>query len=175
MNLEEFVVLVDANDNEIGKMEKYEAHRKGLLHRAFSVLIFNSKNELLLQQRAASKYHSPLLWTNSCCSHPRINESVLDAANRRLKEEMGLQTTLKVVDSFIYKAHLDKNMIEHEFDYVLIGKTDSLPKINREEVESYQYISLKNLIQLIENEPTNFTEWFKIIAPKISKYVNTRR
>ena len=131
----EKVILVDKNDNEVGTMEKQEAHVKGLLHRAFSVFIFNDKNELLLQRRAVNKYHSGGLWTNTCCSHPRQNEKTKDAAKRRLLEEMGMRSTLKKQFDFIYKAKLDNNLYEHEFDHVFFGFTNDLPIINQEEVE----------------------------------------
>jgi isopentenyl-diphosphate delta-isomerase len=170
MQNEELVVLVDQNDSYLGVMEKHEAHQKGLLHRAFSVFIFNSNNELLLQQRASTKYHSPLLWTNTCCSHPRLGESVLEASNRRLLEEMGMSCELQIVDSIIYKAQLDQGMIEHEFDYILIGKTDDLPKINPLEVEHYAYFSLESIKRSVTENPSNYTEWFKIIFPKLSFY-----
>ena len=124
---EEKVILVDKNDNQVGLMPKLEAHEKGLLHRAFSIFIFNSRYELLLQKRASSKYHSGGLWTNTCCSHPREGEDTLDAANRRLDEEMGIKTSLRKVYDFIYKAELDNQLTEHEFDHVFYGVCDSDP------------------------------------------------
>ena len=159
----EQVLLVDENDQEIGIMEKMQAHREGLLHRAFSVLIFNSKNELLLQKRAVKKYHSGGLWTNTCCSHPRPEEQIVTAANRRLKEEMGIQAELNPLFHFIYKTELDNDMIEHELDHVLIGTSDSLPNLNPEEAEDYRFISLAELNKEIKAFPDNFTVWFKII------------
>jgi isopentenyl-diphosphate delta-isomerase len=159
----EQVLLVDENDQEIGIMEKMQAHREGLLHRAFSVLIFNSKNELLLQKRAVKKYHSGGLWTNTCCSHPRPEEQIVSAANRRLKEEMGIQAELNPLFHFIYKTELDNDMIEHELDHVLIGISDSLPNLNPEEAEDYRFISLAELNKEIKAFPDNFTVWFKII------------
>jgi isopentenyl-diphosphate delta-isomerase len=159
----EQVLLVDENDQEIGIMEKMQAHREGLLHRAFSVLIFNSKNELLLQKRAVKKYHSGGLWTNTCCSHPRPEEQIVTAANRRLKEEMGIQAELNPLFHFIYKTELDNDMIEHELDHVLIGISDSLPNLNPEEAEDYRFISLAELNKEIKAFPDNFTVWFKII------------
>ena len=127
----EKVILVDKNDRQVGLMEKQEAHIKGLLHRAFSIFIFNTKNELLLQKRATQKYHSGGLWTNTCCSHPRENESTIDAAYRRLNEEMGMICDLKFKFNFIYKAKLDNNLYEHELDHVFFGFSDSTPKINK--------------------------------------------
>jgi isopentenyl-diphosphate delta-isomerase len=159
----ELLILVDENDQEIGSMEKMEVHEKGLLHRAFSILIFNSKNEMLLQQRALSKYHSGGLWTNTCCSHPRKEESTLQAANRRLIEEMGFSTELEEKFSFIYRAELDKNMIEHELDHVFFGTFEGEFQFNREEVKAIRWISISDLIQEIKDSPSSFTEWFKIL------------
>ena len=158
----EEVVLVNVNDQPIGYMEKQEAHLKGLLHRAFSVFIFNNNKELLLQKRAVSKYHSGGLWTNTCCSHPRKNETVLSAAKRRLFEEMGIKCDLKFKFSFIYKAKLDNNLFEHEFDHVFFGYSNTKPDINREEVDSYCYKSIEKIQKEIINQPDQYTEWFKI-------------
>jgi isopentenyl-diphosphate Delta-isomerase len=159
----ELLILVDENDQEIGSMEKMEVHEKGLLHRAFSILIFNSKNEMLLQQRALSKYHSGGLWTNTCCSHPRKNESTLHAANRRLKEEMGFSTELVEKFAFIYRAELDQNMIEHELDHVFFGTFEGEFQFNRDEVMDFRWISIPDLIQEIKDSPKSYTEWFKIL------------
>ncbi|PQJ78818.1 isopentenyl-diphosphate Delta-isomerase [Polaribacter porphyrae] len=161
--MEELVVLVDEKDNEIGLMPKMEAHEKAVLHRAFSVFIFNKKGKLMLQQRAASKYHSPLLWTNTCCSHQREGESNVEAGRRRLQEEMGFTTDLKEVFSFIYKAPFDNGLTEHELDHVLIGRFDNEPNINKEEVESYKWMMLEDVKNDIQQNPDNYTEWFKII------------
>lgn len=161
--MEELVVLVDEKNNQIGLMPKMEAHEKALLHRAFSVFIFNKKGELMLQQRAASKYHSPLLWTNTCCSHQRDGESNLAAGKRRLQEEMGFTTPLKEVFSFVYKAPFDNGLTEHEFDHVLIGYFDDEPNINKEEAEAYKWMLLEDVKNDIEAHPSNYTEWFKII------------
>lgn len=158
----EQVILVDERDNELGIMEKIAAHEQGLLHRAISIFVFNQHNELLLQQRAAHKYHSAGLWTNSCCSHPRPNEIPNDAANRRLMEEMGMSCTLSHAFNFTYRAVLNNNLIEHEYDYVFVGTTNNLPVINLDEVSAYRYISLHDLTLEIELNPSNFTEWFKI-------------
>ena len=160
---EEYVILVNEDDREIGQLEKLEAHRLGLLHRAFSIVLFNEKGELLLQQRAAHKYHSPLLWTNACCSHPRPDETVLDAAHRRLKEEMGMETQLVEAFSFIYKAKLDQGLTEHELDHVLFGYTNQNPVINTDEVEAYKWISINDLLHDLENSPETYTAWFKIL------------
>jgi isopentenyl-diphosphate delta-isomerase len=157
------VILVDANDNAIGTMEKMEAHEKGLLHRAFSVLIFNSKGELLIQKRASTKYHSGGLWTNTCCSHPTPQESIEQAAKRRLKEEMGIEAEPAFTYKFIYKTDLDKNLIEYEVDHVLTAQFDGEPKVNENEVEDWKYVSLKELQRDAQNNPHLYTEWFKLI------------
>jgi isopentenyl-diphosphate delta-isomerase len=161
--MEELVVLVDEKNNQIGLMPKMEAHEKALLHRAFSVFVFNKKGELMLQQRAASKYHSPLLWTNTCCSHQREGEGNLEAGKRRLQEEMGFTTDLKEVFSFIYKAPFDNGLTEHELDHVLIGSYDDAPNINKEEVENYSWMPMEDVKKDIEENPSIYTEWFKII------------
>ncbi len=158
----EYVVLVDERDNETGVMEKLEAHREGKLHRAISVFIFNSKNEMLLQRRALDKYHSGGLWTNACCSHPRQGEIVYYAAIRRLYEEMGLKCVLEEVFSFVYKAHLDHNLTEYEFDHVFMGTTDELPVPDSSEVAEWRYMSADQLEADISDHPEQYTEWFKI-------------
>jgi isopentenyl-diphosphate delta-isomerase len=168
----EKVILVDKNDNEVGTMEKQEAHVKGLLHRAFSVFIFNDKNELLLQRRAVNKYHSGGLWTNTCCSHPRQNEKTEDAAKRRLLEEMGMRSTLKKQFDFVYKAKLDNNLYEHELDHVFFGFTNDLPIINPEEVEEYTYKTLEDIGKEMKEIPDKYTEWFKICFREV---VNSHR
>ena len=161
--MEELVVLVDKNYNQIGLMPKMEAHEKAVLHRAFSVFTFNNKGELLLQQRAAHKYHSPLLWTNTCCSHQREGETNIEAGKRRLQEEMGFTTELKEVFSFIYKAPFENGLTEHELDHVMVGDFDGEPNINKDEVESYKWMLLEDVKNDIENNPEIYTEWFKII------------
>lgn len=169
------VILVDENDVQIGVMEKMEAHRKALLHRAVSVFIFNSKGEFLLQQRAESKYHSPLLWTNTACTHPMPGETVLEAANRRLMEEMGLQANLTQLFSFIYKEALDNELTEHELDYVFIGISDEMPKYNPSEVNSYWYMSYIELEADIMQNPENYTVWFKKIVTRVHDMRTTDR
>jgi len=163
----EEVVLVNELDEPVGLMEKLEAHQKGLLHRAFSVFVFNEKQELLLQQRAFSKYHSGGLWTNTCCSHPRAKENILDAANRRLMEEMGMKVQLEHLTHFIYKAKFDNNLIEHEFDHVFIGHSNEAPCINKEEVESYKWVKINDLKGDIRTNPEDYTVWFKIALEKV--------
>ncbi len=164
--MEEHVILVDENDTPVGLMEKIEAHEKALLHRAFSVFIFNKKGELMLQQRAVSKYHSPLLWTNTCCSHQREGETNIEAGKRRLQEEMGFSTDLKEVFSFIYKAPFDNGLTEHELDHVMIGYYDDAPKLNKEEAEAYKWMPLEDVKKDIEENPQLYTAWFKIIFKK---------
>jgi len=163
----EYVILVDENDNDIGVMEKLQAHQEGLLHRAFSIFIFNDKNELLLQQRALSKYHSAGLWTNTCCSHPRPNETIKDAANRRLFEEMRMSCDLKIKTNFIYKTPFENGLTEHELDYVLIGSTNQNPIINKEEVASYKWLSVSDIKKGIVSNPNHYTSWFKIALDKV--------
>jgi isopentenyl-diphosphate delta-isomerase len=162
----DYVVLVDSQDKELGKMEKLEAHEKGLLHRAFSIFLFNSKGEMLIQQRALSKYHSPGLWTNACCSHPAPNESIIQAGNRRLKEELGLSTELVDAFNFEYRETFENNLTEHELDHVLVGYSEENPILNQEEAKDYRWITWANLLEEIDLNPENFTIWFKIILTK---------
>lgn len=159
---EDHVILVDADDAPIGTMEKMEAHRQGRLHRAFSIFLFNTAGDLLLHQRALSKYHSGGLWTNTCCSHPRDGETVLEAAHRRLEEEMGMTAALQPQFSFIYKRMLDQGLTEHEFDHVLFATSDAPPIPNPDEVASYRYASLEDIAVDIAAHPDQYTEWFKI-------------
>jgi len=159
---QEQVVLVDEFDNELGTMEKLEAHEKGLLHRAISVFIFNTKGELLLQQRADRKYHCGGLWTNTCCSHPRQNEDTLDAAHRRLKEEMGMKVPLEFSFAFTYKSEFANGLTEHEFDHVFFGESNTLPILNPEEASAFKYMSLEKLKADIEANPSIYTDWLKI-------------
>ena len=166
----EQVILVDENDRQVGLMEKQAAHVNPHLHRAFSIFIFNSKGELLMQQRALSKYHSPGLWTNTCCSHPRDGETLTEATSRRLMEEMGMTCEMHEVYTFIYKAPVGQGLTEHEFDHVWIGRSDDTPKINREEVESWKYMSLSDLKKDIQLHPELYTEWFKITFEEMSRH-----
>ena len=167
----ENVVLVDRNDNPMGLMPKLEAHEKGVLHRAFSVFILNQKGQLMLQRRALDKYHSPGLWTNTCCSHPRESESNIEAGVRRLKEEMGFTTPLKPMFSFIYKSKFDNGLIEHEFDHVLLGYYDKQPFINTIEVSEWKWMSLDKIILEIKNKPGDLTVWFKIIFERFFNHI----
>ena len=164
--MSEQIILVDENDNEIGSGEKLEVHQAGQLHRAFSILVFNSLGELLIQQRAKGKYHCPNLWTNTCCSHPRVGETILEAAHRRLIEEMGFDCDLEVKGNFIYKAEFDNGLTEHEFDYVLVGEYNRDIKINPKEVEDSKWIKLEDLKLEIDKYPDKYTPWFKIIINK---------
>ena len=163
----DFVILVDKNNKEKGTMEKMEAHRKGELHRALSVFICNSAGEWLLQRRALNKYHSNGLWTNACCSHPLPGELTLNAARRRLMEEMGMKANLTELFSFTYHAVLDNGMIEHEFDHVFWGITDDIPLINTDEVKESRYIGFSQLMDEVEQHPDKFTIWFKEIYKRV--------
>lgn len=163
------VQLVDAEDNPNGSMEKFEAHEKGALHRALSVLIINSKKEILLQRRALGKYHSPGLWTNTCCSHPYPGEDPNEAAKRRLQEEMGMSSELTFLFKFQYKCDFENGLIEHELDHVFIGKTDDTPHLNTDEAMAFKWMSIENLEQDMLSYPENYTFWFKLI---IEKYRN---
>jgi len=167
----EKVILVNRQDEVLGLMEKMEAHRTGSLHRAFSIFIFNDKKELLLQQGALEKYHSGGLWTNSCCSHPRQGETVIEAGNRRMIEELGCDTELKREFSFIYRAELDQGLTEHELDHVLIGNYNELPEFNKEEVMAVKYVPLHELENDIMLKPDEYTEWFKIIFQKVKNLI----
>ena len=161
-------MLVDREDNPIGTMEKMEAHRKGELHRAFSIFLFNSQKELLLQKRALNKYHSGGLWTNTCCSHPRPQESIEIAANRRLQEEMGITCSLTFAFSFIYEAKLNSGLIEHEFDYVFIGQFDGKPKVNHQEVADWKFLNWQSLTDDVSRQPQKYTEWFKLALERVA-------
>lgn len=169
--MEEKVILVDSNDKQIGLMPKMEAHEKAVLHRAFSVFIMNHEGEIMLQQRAANKYHSPLLWTNTCCSHQRDGESNIQAGRRRLKEEMGFETDLKEVFSFTYKAPFDNGLTEHEYDHVMVGNYDEAPKINPQEVNDWKWMLPSAIKEDISLNPEDYTAWFKIIFERFYDYL----
>ena len=172
---EEKVILVDINDEPIGLMNKMEAHEKALLHRAFSVFVLNSNNEIMLQQRASHKYHSPLLWTNTCCSHQRAGETNLQAGSRRLEPEMGFVVPLKERFSFIYKAPFDNGLTEHELDHVMIGYSNDEPKINPEEVQSWKWMKIEEVKNDMEIHPEIYTVWFKIIFDKFYHYLEDHK
>lgn len=165
--MNEYLILVDENDIPQGKQEKLLAHQLGLLHRAFSVFIFNTNGELLMQQRASEKYHSAGLWTNTCCSHPKFDEHTIDAVKRRLKQEMGIKCETKFAFSFMYKATFENGLIEHEYDHVYFGISDSLPIPDRSEVQNWRYVSLKELQTNVSKHPEQYSEWFKICLPKV--------
>jgi isopentenyl-diphosphate Delta-isomerase len=169
MNLS-FVVLVNEQDEQTGIMEKMEAHEKALLHRAFSVFIFNRNGEMLLQQRALSKYHSGGLWTNACCSHPNPGETTTAAASRRLREEMGFETTLEKIFDFVYKADFDNGLTEHEFDHVFAGVYEGPIAAAPEEVSDYCYQPVQEIKKAMETDPARFTAWFRIAFPRIEKW-----
>lgn len=173
--MKELVILVDEHDNEIGVMEKMQAHEEALLHRAFSVFIFNSEGQLMLQQRAMDKYHSPGLWTNTCCSHPKPGEDTKQAAHRRMKEEMGFDCQFEEVFSFLYKARFSNELTEHEVDHVFIGVSDELPIINPEEVASYRMADLETIRKEMNENPEMFTEWFKIAFDRVEEYFNLKK
>lgn len=167
------VILVDEQDNPVGTMGKMEVHEKALLHRAFSVFIFNSKGEMLLQKRAATKYHSGGLWTNACCSHPKPGESTRAAAKKRLEEEMGFSTDLQEAFSFIYKAPFQNGLTEYEFDHVFVGTYEGAINPNPEEVSDYSYQSIDHLKIAVGQHPAEYTEWFKIALPQLEKHLLT--
>jgi isopentenyl-diphosphate delta-isomerase len=165
--MNELLILVDENDNEIGSMNKLAVHQSGVLHRAFSIFIFNKNGEILLQQRADLKYHSAGLWSNTCCSHPLKGEQMNDAVSRRLKEEMGLECTTQLQFSFIYKAKLENGLTEHELDHVFFGQSDDLPLPDHAEVKDWKYIHPEKLKEEISFAPKKYSEWLKICFPKV--------
>ncbi len=164
------VVLVDEMDRELGTMEKLEAHERGVLHRAFSVFIFNSSGQMLLQQRALNKYHSGGLWTNACCSHPFPGEKVEEAAQRRLQEEMGFTTPLQKAFDFIYRAGFNNGLTEHEFDHVFVGEFSGLVNPDPDEVNEYCYVSIEEIESSLQNHPTRYTAWFHLAFPRVKEW-----
>lgn len=167
----EFLILVDEKDRQWGKLEKKEVHELGLLHRAFSVFIFNTKGDLLLQQRADEKYHSAGLWTNTCCSHPHHGEETADAVERRLTEEMGMLAETQFAFSFQYKAHFANGLTEHELDHVYWGISDEIPKPQKDEVKAWKYISLKELARDLQENPQNYTAWLQICFKQLIRFL----
>ena len=165
------LILVDENDSPTGTMEKMEVHQKALLHRAFSVFIFNSKGDMLLQQRASNKYHSGGLWTNACCSHPREGQQTIEAAERRLQEEMGFTIPLKKAFNFTYKAALDNGLTEYEYDHVFIGTYDGAIDPDEDEVKDFCFVSIDEIKTSIQSHPQKYTEWFKIAFPRVEEYL----
>lgn len=172
MDNKEYVILVNPEDEKVGLMEKIEAHEKALLHRAFSVFIINDKDEILLQQRALSKYHSPGLWTNTCCSHQRDGESNIEAGKRRLVEEMGMTADLKELFHFIYIAPFDNGLTEHELDHVMVGYSNDDPVINPDEVASFKWMKAKDIQEDMIAQPDLYTAWFKIIFDKYYNHIS---
>lgn len=172
----EHVILVDGYDKETGHCEKMEVHERGLLHRAFSVFVFNTQGALLLQKRASSKYHSGGKWTNTCCGHPRPGESVEQAARRRLTEEMGLQCNLSRLFSFHYKAEFPEDgLVENEIDHVWMGVTDTLPKLNPDEAEDYSYVSPEDIKNRLSARPDDFTIWFRLCFDRVLDKIKETR
>lgn len=167
--MEEQVILVNEKDEAIGVMEKMKAHLKPTLHRAFSVCLFNEKGEMLLQQRASNKYHCAGLWTNTCCSHPRVGEETIDAAKRRLEEEMGMNTAIYKAFDFIYQAEFENGLFEYEFDHVFFGKYSGQPVINKDEVESWRYAGVDEIERELAQFSEKYTPWFKLIVEKIKE------
>ena len=172
--MEENVILVDKNDTQIGLMSKLDAHKKGILHRAFSVFVLNNNNEIMLQKRAYNKYHSGGLWTNTCCSHQREGENTIEAGKRRLLEEMGFETELKIITSFIYKVEFENGLTEHELDYLLIGKYLKSPVINKQEVADWKWMKIELIADDIKLNPNNYTSWFKIIFDKFQNKIKIK-
>jgi len=168
----EHLILVNEQDEMVGTMEKMEAHQKAMLHRAFSIFIFNSKGEMLLQQRAEEKYHCGGLWTNTCCSHPRPEEETAAAARRRLQEELGFTTPLKKVFDFVYKAPFSNGLTEYEFDHVFFGEYEGDLKPDPKEVAAVRYLSVNTIRSMMEEEPTQFTPWFHIAFPKMMDWLS---
>lgn len=174
MGSQEYVLLVDEQDNQIGQMGKMEAHIKGVLHRAFSVFIFNEDNELILQQRAFSKYHSPGLWTNTCCSHPRDGETADSAAHRRMVEEIGFDCDFSEAFTFLYKSDVGGGLIEHEFDHVFIGKSEKKPFINEKEVGDWKYMKMEDIRADMDKNPGKYTVWFRIAFDEVEEHLNQK-
>ena len=164
------VILVDKNDNEVGFEEKITAHKKKLLHRAFSIFLFNKSSEILLQRRAPNKYHSGNLWTNTCCSHPLPNISLLESAKKRLFEEMGIEAELKKIFSFVYKEEFKNGLCEYEYDHVLFGQFDGVPTLNLSEAVDYKWIKITDLKSEIKLNPDKFTIWLRIMINNHFKY-----
>lgn len=169
------VILVNAKDEWMGVMDKMEAHKTGVLHRAFSVFILNNKNEILLQKRAEDKYHSGGLWSNTCCSHPYPGESTQAAAHRRLQEELGFDCQLEEVFNFTYNSDMGNGLIEHEYDHIYTGQYNGVVNMNAEEVQDYKYISIEGLSEWMKNEPAAFTTWFHLAIPKFIQHIDTNQ
>ena len=174
MKEEDKIILVNEHDDMVGIMEKMEAHKQGLLHRAFSIFIFNSKGEMLLQQRASAKYHSGGLWTNACCSHPMPGEKTEEAATRRLNEELGFETPIEKIFDFVYKTEFDNGLTEHEFDHVFAGEYEGQLNADPDEVSDYCYKEISEIKNMLQTHPQKFTAWFHLAFPKIEAWWATR-
>jgi isopentenyl-diphosphate delta-isomerase len=172
--MEDLLILVDENDNETGSLNKRDAHQSGVLHRAFSVFIFNQKGEILLQQRSDEKYHSAGLWSNTCCSHPVKGENIDVAVSRRMKEEMGLECTTHFQFSFIYKAALENGLIEHELDHVYFGESDDVPIPDRSEVQDWKYVRPEKLRKELISHPHRYSAWLKICFPSVERILSQK-
>jgi isopentenyl-diphosphate delta-isomerase len=168
------VILVNEHDQEVGRCEKMLAHKEGLLHRAFSIFLFNAEGEMLLHRRALAKYHSGGLWTNACCSHPMPGIPIEYTLQEKLQQEMGLQCPIEFVFSFLYKAALDNDLTEHELDHVFVGEFNGLPNPNPEEVEDWRFFSISEISDLMISQPEMFTEWFKIAFPKVLQHTEKK-
>lgn len=167
---DETLIIVDESDNQIGVGEKMEVHRRGQLHRCFSIFVFNSGGEVLLQRRAAAKYHSGGLWTNACCGHPRDGEGTADAAHRRLREEMGFDCDLEEILAFIYRhAGLENGLIEHEFDHTFTGRYDGTVSPNPGEADAYRWMAVSDLRRDMERTPERYTVWSRIALSKLTE------
>jgi isopentenyl-diphosphate delta-isomerase len=173
--MEETVILVDHNDREVGGAEKLQAHREGSLHRAFSVFVFNSRGELLLQQRARAKYHSGGLWTNTCCSHPRLGEGTEEAAHRRLVEEMGFDCELEEAFHFTYRVEFGDGLVEHEFDHVFLGRFDGAPTPDPQEVGDWKWADTEALEKDLGENPGRYAHWFKLALPQVLSRVRASK
>lgn len=169
--MKEEVLLVNERDEVLGAMEKLRAHQEGRLHRAFSVIVFNDRHQMLIHQRADAKYHCGGLWTNACCSHPRLNETLAEAVQRRLMEEMGFTCDVQHVDEFIYRAELGNGLIEHEYDHVFVGTFNGSPKPSPEEVKDWKYIDLAELRDDMKKNPSSYTFWFREIMETRIKHI----
>ena len=172
--MEKNVILVNEKDEVTGSMEKLEAHKKGLLHRAFSIFVFNSRGEMLMQQRAIDKYHSGGLWTNACCSHPQPGEETREAARRRLKEEMGFEIQVTKVFDFVYKAEFDNGLTEYEFDHVFVGEYEGIVNFDKEEVMNACYKSMTEINDSLGSHPNEYTAWFHLAFSKIQNWWKER-
>jgi isopentenyl-diphosphate delta-isomerase len=165
--LKESVIIVTESDRPTGTMDKMAAHLSGTLHRAFSVFVFNSEGQLLLQKRALNKYHSGGLWTNTCCSHPRPGEKTMDAAHRRLKEEMGIDCELSPLFAFSYRHEFKDGLVEHEYDHVFMGVTNQVPRPAPLEVADFKYLDTNQLAQEIKESPEEYTAWIKLCINRV--------